>query len=127
MQLRELPSDEWHRLSTIPPFDAGLPDPAHWRILCVEDQGEIVGICGASNQVHWDPWWVHPAHQGRAGVFRQLLTAGIQLFQQSGVPGVHITVPNDQPELQALVQKFGFVEAPGKLYLLAVPEPQEVH
>jgi hypothetical protein len=127
MQLRELPPDEWYKLATIPPFDAGLPDPTHWRILCVEEAGQIVGVCGASNQVHWDPFWVHPNHQGKSAVFRHLLRAGIRLFQEAGVPGVHITVPNDQPELQALVQHFGFVEAPGKLYLLAVPELQEVH
>jgi len=119
---RELPATEWHKLTTIPPFDQGLPDPAHWRILGVEEDGEIVGICGASDQVHWDPWWIAPDHQGKVGVFRQLVEAGIQMFQTSAVAGVHLTVPNDRPDLQELVERFGFVEAPGKLYLFEIPK-----
>lgn len=122
MITRELPPTEWPRLSQIPPFDQGLPDPEHWRILCCEDAGEILGVCGASDQVHWDPWWVHPDHQGKTSVFKQLLEAGLQMFSASDIYGVHVTVPDDRPELQALVERFGFIEAPGKLYLLAVPK-----
>lgn len=120
---RELPATEWYKLVVIPPFDeSGVPDPAHWRILVTEADGEIVGLSGASDQVHWEPFWVNPEHQGKAGVLRQLLEAGIQLFQAAGVAGVHISIPADQPELGAMVEKFGFVEAPGKLYLLAIPK-----
>lgn len=120
MELRELPPDEFGRLAEFSPFDQGLPDPAHWRILCVEDEGRIIGFCGASDQVHWDPWYVDPAHQGKAAVFRLLLDAGLQIFRDANVGAVHVTVPDARPDLQLLVERFGFVEAPGKLYIFPV-------
>ena len=119
---RVLPPEEWHRVQHIPPFTEGLPDPTHWRIVTVESDGEIVGCCSLFDSVHWDGFWISPDHQGKAGVFREIIREGIGQLREAGVVGVHTTVPDIRPDLQDLIQRYGFVEAPGKLYLLHVPD-----
>lgn len=121
LSARILPPEEWSRITHIAPFDQGLPNPDHWRIIAVEFDGEIVGCCSLFDTVHWDGWWIDPAHQGKAGVFRELIRFGLEQLNAAGVEGVHTTVPNIRPDLQDLVKHFGFQEAPGKLYLLYVP------
>ena len=126
MTVRELPLDEWEKLRAFPPFDTGgLPSPEYFRVLVVEVDGRIIGLCGLSNQVHWDPWYVDPTHQGKAGVFRTLVGKGLEVLREFGVHGVHTTVPDTRPDLQQLVEKFGYVAAPGRLYLLHVPDVKE--
>jgi hypothetical protein len=119
---RVLPPEEWDRVQHIPPFDQGLPDPAHWRILVVEQDGQIVGCCSLFDTVHWDGWWIAPEHQGKAGVFRSLVAEGLAQLTAANILGVHTTVPDTRPDLQDLIERFGFVSAPGKLYLLFVPD-----
>lgn len=118
---RVLPPAEWDRVRHIPPFDKGLPNPDHWRIIVAEVGGEIVGCCSLFDTVHWDGWWIDPAHQGKAGAFRALLAEGLDQLTAAGVEGVHTTVPDSRPDLQDLVARYGFTPAPGKLYLLYVP------
>ena len=120
---RLLPTDEWSRLTTIEPYaSSGLPDPRSWVIVVVEDRGEIVASCALFDAVHWDGFQIDPAYQKNPAVFRQLLDLSLETLRSHGVAGVHITVPDDQPELQAMVERFGFVRAPGVLYLYAVPQ-----
>lgn len=121
---RVLPPEEWAKIQHIPPFDQGLPNPDHWRILVVEEDGVIVGTCSLFDTVHWDGWWIAPDHQGKAGAFRALVAAGLQELTAAAVAGVHTTVPDVRPDLQALITRYGFTEAPGKLYLLYVPDAQ---
>lgn len=123
---RLLPAAEWDRLAVREPFAShGLPDPDHWLIPVVELDGTIVASCALFDTVHWDGFAVDPAAQRHPGVFRALLDLAVATLRDRGVGGVHITVPDDRPDLQAMVEHFGFVPAPGKLYALAVP-PAEV-
>lgn len=126
LTVRELPAEEWDRVRHIPPFTEGLPSPDNWRILTVEDNGEIVGCCSLFDAAHWDGFWIAPDHQGKAGVFRALVGKGVEVLNTAGVLGVHTTVPDLRPDLQALVERFGFKAAPGKLYLLFVPDAKEL-
>jgi hypothetical protein len=119
---RVLPPEEWDRIRHIPPYDQGLPSPDHWRILTVFEGDEIVGCCALFDTVHWDGFWIAPEHQGKAGVFRALVSQGVAELTAAGVQMVHTTVPDSRPDLQALIERFGFHVAPGKLYLLYVPD-----
>lgn len=119
---RLLPADEWYKLAEIEPFaTSGPPDPLHWVVPVVEADGAIVASCGIFDTVHWDGFHVAEQYRKHPVVFRQLLELAITTLQENGIPGVHITVPDDQPDLSAMVEAFGFVRAPGVLYLLAVP------
>jgi len=123
---RLLPEGEWEKLATRAPFDvAGLPDPEHWLIPVVEKDGVIVASCGILDTVHWDGFCVDDDVQKNPAVFRALLDLSIVTLQERGIPGVHLTVPNDRPDLQAMVEQYGFVPSEGKLYILQVP-PQQV-
>lgn len=119
---RLLPPDEWTKLEALEPYrSAGLPSPAHWIIVVVEEEDRIVASCALFDTVHWDGFAIDPAYQKNPVVFRQLLDLSVSTLQAHDVTGVHITVPDDQPELRAMVERFGFVRAPGTLYLYAVP------
>jgi len=120
---RLLPEGEWEKLIDREPFNiAGLPDPLHWIIPVVERDGVIVASCAIFDTVHWDAFCLDPEVQGNSAVFRSLLELSVATLQERGIPGVHITVPNDRPDLQAMVEAFGFQPAPGVLYFYAVPQ-----
>jgi hypothetical protein len=122
MRARILPEAEWARVADRPPFDqVGLPDPAHWLIPVVEIEGRIVASCAIFDTVHWDAFAIDADCQRHPAIFRCLLDLSVATLQESGVPGAHITVPLDRPDLQAMVERFGFVPAPGRLYIYAVP------
>lgn len=127
MTVRELPIAEWEKLRDFPPFDiAGIPSSdEHFKILVAEVDGRIIGLCGLSTQIHWDPWFIDPTHQGKSGVFRALVAEGLGILRAVGAAGVHTTVPLDRPDLVDLVQRFGFIDAPGKLFLLNVADVKD--
>ena len=118
---------EWEKLRDFPPFNTGgLPlSDEHFKILVAEEDGRIIGLCGLSTQIHWDPWYIDSEHQGKAGVFRALVASGLDLLRSVGAAGVHTTVPDDRQDLSELVVKFGFIPAPGRLFLLHVPDVKE--
>lgn len=123
MQARLLPPEEWDKLADRPPFDqAGLPDSDHWAIVVVEEGEEILASCALFDTVHWDGFHVNEEVRGNPAVFRALLGCSIAKLQAAGVPGVHMTIPANQPELELMAERFGFVKAPGTLYIVAVPE-----
>lgn len=120
---RLLPPERWEELRDREPFNvAGLPvDAEHWLIPVVEIDGRIVASCALFDTVHWDAFHVDEAWQKHPAVFGKLLEFSVQTLRERGVQGVHITVPDNRPDLQAMVERFGFVPAPGKLYLYQVP------
>lgn len=121
---RLLPPEEWDKVAHVPPFSTvGIPDPDHWRVLVVEDaEGKVVAVSHLYDMVHWDSFWIDPAHQGKAAAFRAMVTSGLETLGTLGIQVVHTTVPNDRPDLQQLVLDFGYQQAPGQLYLLYVPD-----
>ena len=125
---RILPYAEWDKVADRPPFNvAGLPDEsvaAHWEIIVVEADGAIVACCSLSDQVHWDGFSVDEAYQGNPAVFRHLLAFSLLQLQAAQVPGAHLTIPHDQPVLEAMVERFGFVKAPGSLYIVSTRPPE---
>jgi hypothetical protein len=116
-RVRVLPPEEWDKIRHIPPYDRGVPTPEHWQPLVVEDaDGAILGCCSIFDAVHWDCWWVDPTHPAKAGVFWSLISAGLQDLRDLGIGIAHVVIPEDRPDLAALVERFGFEKAKGALY-----------
>jgi hypothetical protein len=114
---RLLPPEEYSKLADTEPYrTGGLPDPDHWRIIVVEDEGRIVGSCAIFDAVHWDYWHVDEAYRGNPVVFRDLVMGGVQVLVDHNVDLVHTTVPNGQPEVEEMLTRFGFQPAPGRLF-----------
>lgn len=121
VQVRELPAAEWWRLEGLPDFQWGLPDPHSWRIIVAEEGGpggRIIGYNGVYDAVHSEPCWIDPAHRHHPGVFRDLWRGTLDVLEDLGEALVHVCVSDELPKQQALVEKMGFVPAPGKLYVL---------
>ena len=117
---RVLPPQEWHKIvdAGIEPFAThGLPDPAHWRFVVAEDEGQLVGLDGLYETIHNDPWWVHPAYRGHPTMLRKLWTETREVLHQFGVGVVHVTIGD--PQVQEIAERFGFQPTPGKLYWMA--------
>lgn len=119
--VRELPADEWDRLTALPPFDVGgLPDPQLWRIIVAEQGGPggpIVAFNCLWTAIHSEPVWFHPSVRHHPKLFMDLWAASRAVVAESGGQMVFATVDDDQPALQDLWQRFGFVRAPGRLYV----------
>lgn len=122
---RVLPVDEWEKIANREPFaSTGLPDPSHWLIVVVERDGAVIASCALFDSVHWDAFEINGEARKNPAVFGALLNGALNVLQQQGVRGVHITIPDGQPELESIGQRLGFVKANGQLYILAVP-PKE--
>lgn len=115
---RVLPPSEWNKIRHIPPFDQYIPDagPDHWQPLVVEIDGEIVGCCSLFDTLHWDCWWVDRDHPEKAGIFWALVEAGDGALRNLSTGIAHVLVPDDRPDLQALVERCGFEPVQGRLF-----------
>lgn len=124
MTTRELPPEEWHKLADqrIEPFATyGLPAPENWRILVAEEGDRIIGVSDLYQTIHND-WWIAEDQRKNPGLIRALWRETKGLLDRAGISFIHATVSDDQPDVQALVQKLGYLPAPGKLFLLHVPD-----
>lgn len=122
MTFRELPPAEWMRLVTdgIEPFAThGLPDPQHWRLIVAEENGRIIACSSLVEQVH-NHWFIHPAAQKRPQLVSGLWQATKTVLDAAEVQLVHATISDEQPEVQDMVERLGYIPAGGKLYLMPV-------
>lgn len=119
--VRILPPEDWPRLTAYPPFDTGgLPDPQYWRMIVAErgaTGGPIVAFVCLWTALHCEPVWFTPELRHHPKVFMDLWRAARQQVEAAGAQMVFATVDDDRPDLQALWGKFGFVAAPGRLYV----------
>lgn len=123
---RVLPPDEWDKLADFEPFKShGLPTVEHWRVIVGEVDGEIISFCCLFNAVHWEPWYIAPAYRKHPGLIRAMINKTDEELLAAKVGNVFVCVSDDLPEQQALVERFGFEPAPGKLYILTLPEEEE--
>lgn len=74
--VRELPREEWHRLTgTESAAVADAPPTMEAVPVVVEDEaGEIVGVWTLMTIHHLEGLWIHPAHRGKTSVWRRLIT-----------------------------------------------------
>jgi hypothetical protein len=121
---RKLPVGEWGRLITdgIEPFAShGLPDPDHWRMLVGEQNGVIVGVSSLYETVHND-WWIAPNGRNHPALVTGLWRETARELAEAGVTMVHATVRDVQPDVQAMVERLGYLPSGGQLYILYVPD-----
>lgn len=119
--VRVLPPEDWSRLRDHPPFDqGGLPDPTHWRIVVAEEGDRIVAFTCLFTAVHYEPIWIHPEFRHRPQLFQALWRESKAILDEEGVQLLFAQVPDTLPLQKKLVEKFGFQQAPGTLYLLEV-------
>lgn len=119
--VRALPIDEWDRLLTLPPFqEQGLPDPRFWRIIVAEQGGpggRIVAHVSVWTAVHCEPVWFDPDARHHPALFMGIWREARQVVEDAGGSMVFATIDDDRTDLQTLWEKFGFVRAPGRLYV----------
>lgn len=116
--IRTLPPDEWDRLLTFEPFrSGGLPDPTFWRIIVAEQAGAIVGFLGIWTAIHTEPFYLAPDVRHQPQLFMGMWAEAQRHLAAAGATMVFATVDDDQPDLQRLWEKFGFVGAPGRLFV----------
>lgn len=124
MTFRELPTADWHRLVAdgIEPFAThGLPDPEHWRLVVAEDGGRIVACSSLVETVHND-WFVRPEVQRNPVLVAGLWLATKRVLDDHQVSLIHATVSDYQPDVQAMVERFGYIPAEATLYVLRVDQ-----
>ena len=105
MTTRELPRDEWHRLSgTL--LDQAWPklSPAS-RVLVVENEGQIVACTSCLPAWHLDGTWVHPDFRRNGAVDLALLRGMKKLVVSLGVNEVVMMACN--PEQKKLCAEGG--------------------
>lgn len=125
--VRLLPPEEWTQLTTFEPFaSGGLPVADQWRILVAEAEGAIVGFCCVFAAAHLEPWYIAPSHRRNPAVGRGLVRAGRDLLRALDIGAAFAVVSDEQPEQQAIVERLGFTPAPGKLYVIAVEDLEEI-
>ena len=125
IRCRVLPAAEWGLLLDrgIEPFATyGLPDPSHWVVIGAFDDDRLVAISGLYETVHNDPWWIDPTYRRSPTLVTDLWHATKAVLDAAGVEAVHVTVADDQPEVQDLVTRLGYQPAPGTLYILRVAD-----
>lgn len=110
---RILPAEEWDRLPTEVTHTLN-PDFSY--VAVVEMDGEIVARWAALNTVHLEGLFIEEAHRQHPAVARQLMTTMFQTLKGVGVVSV-VTIIQD-PGVQALAERVGFVVVPGAVYRL---------
>ena len=126
LTIRQLPPAEWTRLLPFEPFvTEGLPMPEQWRIIVAERAGIIVGFCCVFAAAHLEPWYIAPSHRRNPAVARGLVRVSRQVLEQEGIGAAFAVVSDTLPEQQAIVERLGFVPAPGKLYAIDVANLKE--
>lgn len=125
LTFRLLPVAEWGKIveAGIEPFASrGLPEESdHWRMLVAEEEGRILGV-SCLTEVVQNHWFITPGSRRNPAIVQGLWSATQQLLTEAGVGLLYATVSDDQPEVQDMVERLGYVKAPGQLYLLYVPD-----
>lgn len=122
MTTRELPFDEWDRLSgTELETIRGVLDPQRARVLVVEtDEGDIIGCWALFAAIHTEGFWIEPSHRKQGGVARRLLLTMREWLKVEGVRAV-MTAAHDT-EMAAYLTRLGATELPGVHYVWPVKE-----
>jgi acetyltransferase (GNAT) family protein len=116
LRSRELPPDEWHRLTGT---ELGLVhehlSPQSCRVVVVEDDdGQIIGCWSLQAWLHVEGIWIHPAHQKRGGVFRALFRTMKGWVREAGARGV--LTGSLSAEIDSFLQRLGASKLPGSTY-----------
>lgn len=124
---RVLPSEEWPRLihEGIEPFAThGLPDVdkwSGWRMIVAEEDGRIIALSCLRAEVLND-WYIRPDARRNPRLVHELWQQTRHVLDDEGIALLHVTVRDDQPEVQSMVERLGYQGAEGKVYALLVEQ-----
>lgn len=128
-QVRELPAEEYPRLSTLSGPLAGiftsghLPSPDSTRFIIAEHAGQIVAYWPIFNAVHMEPLWIDPAHRGDGVIGRALIEGAVEALKGAHVGYAFAIIGDqDQPANGQMAERLGFDKVPGTLYGLDLSE-----
>lgn len=119
MTTRVLDPMEWPRLD-----DAGaetvwrLLDPAHARILAIEQDGQIVGTLTLITVLHAECLWIHPSHRRRFGVMKRLLDGMWRAAHALGFRA--LWAGSVTPQMDHLLGRIGGSVVPGASFVFPV-------
>lgn len=124
-RVRELPTAEFYRLRTVPPYtqlpEGVLPD-ARARIIVVERKNSdgswrIVRHWAAFNAVHVEPLWAEPAERGNPATAKALMREMKAILDDDGVIDAFAIIADaDAGDMLPLARRAGFTLLPGRLY-----------
>lgn len=125
--IRELPPDQWHRLSQVPgPFHGvDLPPSDSCRIVVVENQaGEIVMHWPVFDAIHLDGLWTREDVRHHSHLQRVFLGAIVWMLQQAGVRYAHAIIREDDVErIGPMAETMGLLPQ-GRAYAGVIPAPE---
>lgn len=83
MRARLLEPSEYHKIeqTNIPQLTPYVR-PEDYRVLVLEDQGEIVASMMVLRATLWEGAWIAPKHRGNAGVMRRLLRSAAEIAEK---------------------------------------------
>lgn len=119
MITRELPAEEWSKLSgteleTVWP----VLDPHSATVVVVEEHDQIIACWTAMAVTHLEGIWIAPAHR-KGSVGGRLLRAMMDLLRARSIKTVVTAAMSD--EVRGLIEHFGGSELPGSHFVLKVP------
>ena len=122
MTTRFLPPDEWHKLEGTPfgPLREQM-SPETTQLLVVEDDlGVVVGTWAVVILPHLEGFWVHPDHQGKAGVAKNLLREMFRHLKAAGLPQILTHAP--QSTVAGFLERLGAKPIQGSAYILPIED-----
>lgn len=129
MTFRQLPFEEWPRLTEIGGPLRGVEmtaSPDHTIILVAEEGGAIIGYWMAFNTVHAEPLWIDEKHRHAGATAKGLWERMIQVLSLGGIGYVFAIVGDQDAEtVGRMAEGIGFERLPGHLYGGAVPHDEK--
>lgn len=127
--VHELPSEEWSKLLTCPPFcDMGAVTlrPGSDRVVVVERRatGEAVGYWFGWWAFHVEPLWLSPAVRGNGSVIRRLWAGVRRMIAAAGVDTAFAIIHPSNPAAEYAL-RLGFRPTPGLSYVYQAPLSRE--
>lgn len=128
MNVRTLPTDEWHKLHDAPGplpewLDGTTPDPDQTIITVIEDDdGAIKGYWVLFNAVHAEPLYLDESirHHPKMGL-ALMAAVGDHLRKHDVKAAFGIIGDADVKTVAPMAQRAGFKRLPGTLYAIRLP------
>lgn len=112
--LRLLPPVEWPSIQialTEGRLDMPLPKVEQGIIIVAEQDGELVGCCGAERSWNVNPMWIKQEHRGNGLALR--MAEVIKAYNTEDLAEFLVTT---NPHVEKLVFRLGFIPIEGQLW-----------
>ncbi len=119
MTSRQLPPDEWHKLTGTEAEQLyPLLNPETTAIVVVEDGDRIVGCHVLMWVLHAECLWIHPDHRGKSSVGRRLWGAVQKTAIRAGVHALMTAACDDR--VRKLLKHAGAARVPGDHFMVPI-------